>query len=326
MKRIITAAITMHVGLASVALGQSEGTIYLPPVEDAQEELDQLTDDLTPAERLRQVLADGNKKLAEAIAEHQRVRSFETKDKVYALLVQLARATIAEIGRLESNEGRMRDSLRTMVRKVDAVRQNVATRIQELSENSELTEQRVRDLDDELRDLAREISRKPGNEKELRQQFRRKLVMAKRLSRQHGAYGNHKKLHTSFGEQLERVQSFLTQLDGNLDMLLEGLSEQRSLLVLRIELLRDSAEVEQWLRDVGGSGESVMAVATRLIGLQNSLEQFDAASDLIVKLDDVGDLIDLIPDLNVLEGEAGNTGNLSAAQIEDRYIEHYLSN
>lgn len=322
-------AILMLMMALSVGIVQThaqEGTIYLPPVEDPKQEIAQLESDLTPAERLRTVLADGNRRLADAIGEHKRIRTFESKDKVYALLAELAQNVIREIGHLESNEGRMRDNITQMIRKVVAVKQNVGARVAELADMSELAKSRVEELESELRQLARDIQQNPENENDLRRVFRRRLVMAKRLSKQHRAYGNHSKLHASFGDQLERVQNFLNQLDGNLDMLLEGLSEQRSLIVMRVQLLRDSAEVEHWLRDVGSSGDSVMAVATRLIGLQRSLDQFDAATDLIVEMNDVSDLIDMIPDISVIEGDEGDSAGLSAKQIEDRYIDHYLTN
>jgi hypothetical protein len=316
------------VAWCAVAYGQREGTIYLPPVEDTEEELGQLADDLTPADKLRQLLAEGNSELAQAIADHRAQRTFATKDRVYRLLAKLSEDVIEEIANLEGNEGRMRDSIRHMARKVSAVQENLGVRVEELDDMRDRAEREVSGLQDELRNLAREITQHPENETELRRQFRRKLVLAQRLSRQHAAYLSHRKLHMTFEEQLARVQSFLLQLDDNLDMLLGGLVEQKSLLVMRVQLLRDSAEVEQWLRDVGGKDESAVSVAARIIGLQKALDQFDAATDLIVKMNDVSDLIDMIPDLGALaaeEGDEGNPDSLSARQIEDRYIEHFLS-
>jgi hypothetical protein len=309
----------------ALAFAQSEGTVYLPPVEDTQEEIDRLTSDLNPAEKLRKVLAEGNAELSAALEEHRRQRTYETKDAVYRLLAKLSGAVIEEIGHLEANESRMRDSLTDMVKKVTAVQSNVQVRMDELNGMQQQTRERLETIDNELRQLARAISLGPDDEEELRRTFRRKLLVAQRLSRQFEAYGSQQRLHDSFLVQLGRVQTFLGRLDGNLDMLLSGLGEQKTLLVMRVQLLRDSAEVEQWLRSVGDKEDSVIAVATRIIGVQKSLEQFEAATDLIVKMNDVADLIDMIPDIDALEAGADLEGQPTMRQIEDQYIEHYLN-
>ncbi len=317
-------AVTMSVAWAGVASGQAtEDTIYLPPVEDTKEEVDQLTTDLTPAARLQEVLAAGNTKLAEAIAEHRQQRTFATKDKVYNLLGEISGQVIQEISNLEANRDRIRDSVRTMLRKVEGVHENLDVRKADLARRGEELKTQVEELEAELRRLARAIRRNPENEEDLRREFRRKLVIAKRLSRQYRAVVSHDKVHDSFAQQVDKVVTFLGRLDDNLDMLLNGLTEQKNLLVMKVQLLRDSAEVEQWLRDVSAADHGVVAVATRIIELQKALEQFDAATDLIVRMDDMTDVIDAIPDISIFElPEGGDV--LDARQVEDRYIDYYL--
>lgn len=310
---------------AAAAHGQAmEGTVYLPPVDDPNDEVAKLTEDLGPAAQLQEALVIGNSELAEAIEIHRQQRTFETKDNVYKILASLSGKVIEEITQLEANEARIRDNLKKMVRKVGAVRGNLDVRVKELARLQEEAREKVAELEEELRMLAREINANPENEEELRRQFRRMLLRAQRFSRQYKAYQSHVLLHRSFAKQVERVLQFLGYFDGNLDMLLQGLGEQRNFLVMKVQLLRDSAEMEQWLRDIGGSNEGVVTVATRILKLQESLGQFDTAMDLIVQLDSVSDVIDTIPDVALSELSDMQEGLRDPRRVEDQYIDHYL--
>lgn len=309
----------------SLAFAQErEGTIYLPPMENTEAEFEQLAIDLTPAQNLQKILAEGNAELAEAIENHKRQRTFATKDRVMELVAQLSAKTIDEIGNLRANEDRIRDGLRQMIRKVEKVQHNLGIRKEELNRLDQGTEHQAQALNLELRGLAETIREHPENEEELRRIFRRKLLEAQRLSRQHRAFAAHVKLHATFAEQVARASAFFQHLQSNLDMLLEGLGQQKDLLVMRVQLLRDGVEMEAWLRGEGNADNSVVVLAQRIRDLQNALQRFNVATDLIVELDDVSDLLGTMPTFDVLTAPDGDEGVTNARRIEDQYIDYFL--
>ena len=84
--------------------------------------------------------------------------------------------------------------------------------------------------------------------------------------------------------------------------------------------------IEQWLRDVSMTDNGVVAVAARIMELQKSLAQFDAATDLIVQMNDMADVIDTIPDVSIFDVADADGNVLEAQVIEDKYIDYYLTN
>jgi hypothetical protein len=198
--------------------------------------------------------------------------------------------------------------------------------MEELGRHKTDTEKRAEALKAELRDFAKQIRRQPENEDDLRRAFRRKLLELQRLSRQHQSFAAHQKLHVVFAEQVGRAEAFLQQLDGNLDMFLEALDQQKELLVMRVQILRDSAEMEAWLRDESGSDSNVLSIVAWIGDLQQSLKEFNAATDLTIQMDDVSDLITALPDLSLPGPMTGDNTFGDARILEEKYIDYFLEN
>ena len=168
--------------------------------------------------------------------------------------------------------------------------------------------------------VARQIKRDPENTA-LRKEFRTQLFKLKNLDHRYKTYRAHERLNTKFAEQVALAQNFFEQLNNNTDQLIANLEEQKEFLVMKVGLLRDAAEMESWLRGEGQSNASAFALMKKIGELSQVLEKFNAATDVLVEMNDIGTLIDSLPDAGQIFGIDGKLKK--GEHLEDKYIEYF---
>jgi len=91
---------------------------------------------------------------------------------------------------------------------------------------------------------------------------------------------------------------------------------------MKVGLLKDAAEMESWLRGEGQNNASAFAMMKKIGELSKALGKFNAATDVMIEMNDIGTLVDSLPDAGDLFGWDGQNG--SSERYEDKYIEYFL--
>ena len=86
--------------------------------------------------------------------------------------------------------------------------------------------------------------------------------------------------------------------------------------------VKDAAEMESWLRGEGQNNASAFAMMKKIGELSKALGKFNAATDVMIEMNDIGTLVDSLPDAGDLFGWDGQKG--SSERYEDKYIEYFL--
>jgi hypothetical protein len=186
------------------------------------------------------------------------------------------------------------------------------------------TQQAAGRIKDELRQLARRIKSDTDNP-ELRRQFRAKLFELRGMDNRHKTYRAHERLNQKFAGQIELAERFFAQLNNNTDQLIANLEEQKQFLVMKVGLLKDAAEMESWLRGESESNVSAFALMKKIGELSTALDKFDAATDVLVEMNDIGTLIESLPDASEIFGLEGLSGR-DGQSFEDKYVDYFLNN
>ena len=301
-----------------------ESTSYLPQFESSKPQLEVLEENLAKTGELAEILRQGNDELSEAIKQYRQDRTVEAKDRIYLLLGNMADRTVSQMDGIITNRDRMKDGLTEVLYKLDHMQTSLNQKKQTFSTYVENTVAYAEQVKDELRKLAKAIKSDPEN-KLLRKDFRKKLFQLRNLDHRHKTYQAHQRLNEKFGQQLGLAGEFFQQLDANTDQLFMNLAEQKEFLVMRVALLRDAARMESWLRGESESNISALAMVKKIGDLSQALEKFNAAADVLVEMNDIGTLIESLPNAGELFGFEG-TGSGSTEKFEDKYVEYFNNN
>jgi hypothetical protein len=299
-----------------------EHTGYLPQFETTKKNVKALEENLRKTGELAEILKKGNDELSEAIKQYKQDHSIETKNRIYNLLGSLAGQSIIQIDDIVGNRDRTRDGVKQVLYKMQNIKETLNTKKTKFDDYIQATKTQAENVKQSLRKLAREIKNNPDNN-ELRRDFRRQLFELRIMDKRYKTYRAHQRLNEKFGKQVEVAHNFFEQLDANTDQMMANLAEQKEFLIMRIQLLRDSAEMERWLTSESESNVSAFAMMKKISELSKAMEKFNAATDVLIEMNDIGTLIDSLPDASeVLGFEASANGE----NYEDKYIDYFLSN
>lgn len=298
-----------------------EETTYLPQFENSKSEIETLEENLAKTGELADILKRGNDELSEAIKQYRQDQSPEAKDRVYALLGHLARQTVTQIEGIVAYKDQMQDGVAQILYKMDNIQHNLTGKKKKFTAHIEQTQKEAAALKTQLKTLARQIQRDSENPT-LRKEFRTLLFKLKNLDHRYKTYRAHERLNVKFAQQVGLAQNFFDQLNNNTDQLIANLEEQKEFLVMKVGLLRDAAEMESWLRGEGQSNASAFALMKKIGELSQALEKFNAATDILVEMNDIGTLIDSLPDAGQIFGIDGAVKK--GERPEDKYIEYFL--
>ena len=321
----LTALLVVMAAAGSLSATQAvEETGYLPQFETTKPNIEVLEENLTKTGVLAEILKRGNDELSEAIKQHRTDRTVESKDRIYGLLGGMAGKTVDQIDNIIANKDQMKDGLTQIIYKMDHIQASLDEKQQKFGGYVDKTVAQATAVKDELRAAARAIKKDPENRR-LRLEFRRKLFRLRNLDNRQKTYKAHQRLNDKFGEQVAMADQFFQQLDANMDQLVLNLNEQKEFLVMRVGLLKDAAEMESWLRGEGESNLSALAMMRKIGDLSKALEKFNAAADVMVEMNDIGTLIESLPDASEMFGLEGD-GAADGANLEDKYVEYFLIN
>ena len=301
-----------------------ESTGYLPEFEATRPNIEVLEENLTRTGELADVLKRGNDELSEAIKQYRQDHTLESKDRIYVLLGELAGTTVEQVDDIMANKDKMKDGLAQILYKMGHIQTSLSEKKLRFTTHLDNTRELATATKDELRELARAIKKDLDN-RSLRTEFRRKLFLLRSQDNRHKTYLAHQRLNEKFGKQVDMAQQFFQYLDGNMDQLMLNLAEQKEFLVMRVALLKDAAEMESWLRGEKESNVSAFAMMTKIGELSKALERFNAAADVLVEMNDIGTLIDSLPDAGDIFN-IGPDGVTNTENFEDRYVEYFLDN
>jgi hypothetical protein len=313
---------TLVLGPQASAEEAVEKTGYLPQFETTRTNIEVLEENLVKTGKLAEILKKGNDELSEAIKQYGQDHSAETKDRIYTLLGDLAGKTISEINGIVSNKSKMRDGVTQILYKMVHIRDTLKDKQKKFSEYIKNTHGSAGKIKDELRRLARRVKTDP-EDAELRKEFRSKLFKLRNLDNRYKTYLAHQRLNAKFGKQVGLAEQFFQQLDGNTDQLLSNLEEQKEFLVMKVGLLRDTAAMESWLRGEGESNVSAFSMMKKIGELSKALGKFNAATDMLIETNDIGTLIESLPDAGEIFGLDGGSGTKSG-NFEDKYVDYFL--
>ena len=319
----ISLLVPATLGTQAVAEQVLERTTYLPQFETTRSNIEALEENLAKTGELAEILKKGNDELSEAIKQYGQDHSVETKDRIYNLLGSMASATVRQINEITANKDKMRDGVTQILYKMGRIKSTLKGKQAKFAEYVKNTREKAEKVKSELRQLARKIKSDSENA-ELRREFRSKLFQLRGLDNRYKTYKAHDRLNAKFGAQVELAERFFQQLDSNTDQLVSNLEEQKQFLVMKVELLRDAAVMESWLRGEGESNVSGLALMRKIGELSKALDKFNAATDVMIEMNDIGTLIDSLPDAGEifgLEGGSGKTGS-----FEDKYVDYFLKN
>ena len=82
--------------------------------------------------------------------------------------------------------------------------------------------------------------------------------------------------------------------------------------------------MESWLRGESEGNNSAFALMTKIAELSTALEKFNAATDVLVELNDIDTLVGSLPDAGEIFGIGASGGN--GGSLEDKYVEYFLKN
>ena len=300
-----------------------ERTSYLPQFETTRTNIQALEENLAKTGALAEILKKGNDELSEAIKQYGQDHSTETKDRIYNLLGDLAGKTVRQIDDIVADKDKMKDGVTQILYKMGHIKstlKNKQSKFVGYIKKSRIEADKVKD---QLRQLARKIKSDPENA-ELRKEFRSKLFALKGLDNKYKTYMAHNRLNAKFSKQVELAQQFFQQLDNNTDQLIANLQEQKEFLVMKVALLKDAAEMESWLRGEGQSNVSAFSMMKKIGELSKALEQFNAATDVLIETNDIGTLIESLPDASEIFGIDGMKSK--SGNFEDKYVDYFLKN
>ena len=311
--------------LSSQALAEQaiERTSYLPQFETTRTNVQALEENLAKTGALAEILKKGNDELSEAIKQYGQDHSTETKDRIYNLLGNLAGKTVRQIDDIVADKDKMKDGVTQILYKMGHIKstlKNKQSKFVGYIKKSRIEADKVKE---QLRQLARKIKSDPENT-ELRKEFRSKLFALKGLDNKYKTYMAHDRLNAKFSKQVELAQQFFQQLDNNTDQLIANLQEQKEFLVMKVALLKDAAEMESWLRGEGQSNVSAFSMMKKIGELSKALEQFNAATDVLIETNDIGTLIESLPDASEIFGIDGMKSK--SGNFEDKYVDYFLKN
>jgi hypothetical protein len=320
--KLILSMLVLAVSALS-AQGQQglEETTYLPKFERSKSEIETLEENLAKTGELADILKRGNDELSEAIKQYHQDQSPETKNRVYALLGDLARQTVTQIEGIVAHKDQMQDGVAQIIYKMKNIQHNLIEKKQTFTAQIEQTQQKAGTLKTQLKALARKIKRDTEN-MGLRKEFRTLLFKLKNLDHRYKTYRAHERLNAKFTQQVGLAHNFFEQLNNNTDQLIANLQEQKEFLVMKVGLLRDAAEMESWLRGEGQSNASAFAMMKKIGELSQVFEKFNAATDILVEMNDIGTLIDSLPDASQIFGIDGKVKK--GERLEDKYIDYFL--
>jgi len=321
VKLIILVLVLFHGALSAQTQQGLEETTYLPQFENSKSEIETLEENLAKTGELADILKRGNDELSEAIKQYRQDQSPEAKNRVYGLLGHLARQTVTQIEGIVAHKDQMQDGVAQIIDKMDNIQHNLKGKKQKFTTHIGHTQKQAVELKTQLKALARRINRDPENSA-LRKEFRTLLFKLKNLDHRYKTYRAHERLNTKFTEQVGLAQNFFEQLNNNTDQLIANLEEQKEFLVMKVGLLRDAAEMESWLRGEGRSNASAFALMKKIGDLSQALEKFNAATDILVEMNDIGTLIDSLPDAGQIFGIDGKVKK--GERLEDKYIKYFL--
>lgn len=317
---VLATAVLSSQGLAEQAV---ERTSYLPQFETTRSNVQALEENLAKTGELAEILRKGNDELSEAIKQYGQDHSTETKDRIYNLLGNLAGQTVRQIDDITANKDQMNDGVTQILYKMERIKTTLKNKQEKFADYIDKSRIEADKVKDQLRKLARKIKSDPENA-DLRKEFRSKLYALKRLDNRYKTYMAHNRLNAKFSEQVELAQQFFQQLDHNTDQLITNLQEQKEFLVMKVALLKDAAEMESWLRGEGQSNVSAFSMMKKIGELSKALEQFNAATDVLVETNDIGTLIESLPDASEIFGIDGISSK--SGNSEDKYVEYFLKN
>jgi len=321
---LLTLMLVIIVPGTSVLAEQAvEKTSYLPQFETTRTNVEALEENLAKTGELAEILKKGNDELSEAIKQYGQDHSTETKDRIYNLLGGLAGKTVRQIDDIVANKDKMKDGVTQILYKMDHIKTTLKEKEKKFADYIENTRKAADKVKDELRRLARNIKSDPESA-ELRKQFRTKLFKLRNLDNRHKTYQAHERLNAKFGKQVELAGQFFQRLQNNTDQLLSNLQEQKEFLVMKVGLLKDAAEMESWLRGESESNVSAFAMMKKTSELSQALEKFNAATDVLIEMNDIGTLIESLPDAGEIFGIDGTSGK--GDNFEDKYVEYFLKN
>jgi len=301
-----------------------EKTGYLPEFETSRTNIQVLEENLAKTGQLADILKKGNDELSEAVRQYGQDHSTEKKDRIYNLLGELGGTTVTRIDDIVANKSEMRDGVTQVLYKMGHIKDTVGEKQKKFGDYVKNAQETANKVKDELRRLARQVRSDPENA-ELRKEFRSKLFQLRNLDNRYKTYLAHQRLNEKFGKQVELAEQFFQQLNGHTDQLISNLEEQKEFLVMKVGLLRDTAAMESWLRGEGESNVSVFAMMKQIGELSQALEKFNAATDVLIEMNDIGTLIDSLPDASEIFGIDGGAG-AKGGNIEDKYVDYFLKN
>jgi len=318
---VLVTAVLSSQGLAEQAI---ERTSYLPQFETTRTNVQALEENLAKTSELAEILKKGNDELSEAIKQYGQDHSTETKDRIYNLLGNLAGTTVRQIDDITANKDKMKDGVTQILYKMGHIKSTLKNKQSKFVDYTEKTRIEADKVKDQLRQLARKIKSDPENA-DLRKEFRSKLFALKGLDNKYKTYQAYDRLNEKFTKQVELAQQFFQQLDNNTDQLIANLQEQKEFLVMKVALLKDAAEMESWLRGEGQSNVSAFTMMKKIGELSKALEKFNAATDVLIETNDIGTLIESLPDASEIFGIDGGSESKSG-NFEDKYVEYFLKN
>jgi len=322
-KRILLLLVLVVCTVSAYGQQGLEETTYLPKFERSRTEIETLEENLAKTGQLADILKRGNDELSEAIKQYHQDKSPEAKNRVYGLLGDLARQTVTQIEGIVAHKDQMQDGVAQIIYKMKRIQRNLAEKKLTFTAQITQTQQKAGALKIQLKALARKIQRDPENP-ELRKAFRSMLFKLKNLDHRYKTYRAHERLNTKFTQQVGMAHNFFEQLNNNTDQLVANLQEQKEFLVMKVGLLRDAAEMESWLRGEGESNASAFAMMKKIGELSQVFDKFNAATDIIVEMNDIGTLIDSLPDAGQIFGIDGKVKK--GERMEDKYIDYFLKN
>jgi uncharacterized phage infection (PIP) family protein YhgE len=301
-----------------------ERTSYLPQFESTKENIQVLESNLARTGELADILKRGNDELSEAIRQYRQDHKPETKDQIYGLLGDLAGTTVRQIDDIIANKDRMRDGVTQILYKMRRIQGTLAERQKTFADYVAGAQNDAEEVKKQLRELARKIKSDPENG-ELRKEFRNDLFKLRGLDQRYKTYQAHQRLNEKFAGQVDLAHQFFEQLHNNTDQLVSNLQQQKDFLVMKVNLLKDAAEMESWLRGESEGNVSAFALMSRIGELSTALEKFNAATDVLVELNDIDTLVESLPDAGEIFGIGGASGG-SGGNFEDKYVEYFLKN
>ena len=327
--RSITLVMVLVVGMTAVVAAAQEQqvvetTSYLPQFETTKANVEALEENLAKTSKLAEILKKGNDELSEAVKQYRQDHSTETKDRIYTLLGTLAEKTVTQIDDIVANRDKIKDGLTEIIYKLDRIKTTLAEKKQKFDTYVENTRQQADSIKGKLRKLAKKIKSDSENST-LRKQFRSYLFQLQGIDKRYKTYQAHQRLNAKFAEQIGIAQQFFQRLDGNAEQLAANLMQQKEFLVMRIALLKDAAEMESWLRGESESNVSAFAMMKKIGELSGALEKFNAATDVLVEMNDIGTLIESLPDAGDIFGIDGSAG-ANGKNFEDKYVNYFLKN